>query len=90
MSNNLINGVFVPGSNIFVMKNFACADDVTLTLYKLYSISKAFDPSLEYEKAAYLNTNFNKSKDFFCYQDRTPTFNFEVMKQFKRSDLLLL
>ena len=32
MSNNLIDGIFIPGSNAFVMKYFAYADDVTLML----------------------------------------------------------
>ena len=87
MSNNLIDGVFIPGSNAFVMKYFAYADDVTLMLLETYSVSKAFDLLLEYEMASGLKINFKKSKVFFCCKDRTPTFTSDVLKQFKwRSD----
>ena len=54
MSNNLIDGVLIPGSNAFAIKYFAYADDVTLMLSGTYSVSKAFDLSLEYEMATSL------------------------------------
>ena len=52
MSNNLIDGIFIPGSNAFVMKYFAYADDVTLMLSGTFSVSKAFDLLFEYEMAS--------------------------------------
>ena len=66
MSNNLIDGVFIPGSNTFAIKYSAYADDVTLMLSGTYSISKAFDLLLEYEMATGLKINFEKSKGFFA------------------------
>ena len=89
MSNNLIDGIFIPGSNAFVMKYFAYADDVTLMLSGTFSVSKAFDLLLEYEMASGLKSNFKKSKGFFCCKDRALTFNLDVLKQLKwRSDFI--
>ena len=79
MPNNLINGVFIPGSNAFAMKYFAYADDVALMLSGAYTVAMATG----------LKINFKRSKGFFCCKDRTPTFNSDVLKQFKwRSDFI--
>ena len=51
MLKNLIGDDCIPGSNAFVIKYFAYADDVTLMLLEIYSVSKVFDLSLEYEMA---------------------------------------
>ena len=66
MSNNLIDGISIPGSNAFAMKYFAYADDVTLMLLGTFSVSKAFDLLLEYEMASGLKIDSKKSKGFFC------------------------
>ena len=68
MSNNLIDGIFIPGSNVFVTKYFAYADDVTLMLSGTFSVSKAFDLLLEYEMTSGLKINFKKIKSFFLLQ----------------------
>ena len=66
MSNNFIDGIFIPGSNAFVMKYFAYTDDVILMLPGTFSVSKAFDLLVEYEMASDLKINFKKSKVFFA------------------------
>ena len=65
MLNNLIDSVFIPGSNVFAMKYFAYADNVTLLLSGTYLVSKAFDLLLKYEMATGLKINIKKSKGFF-------------------------
>ena len=47
MSSNLIDGVFILGSNAFAIKYFAYSDDVTLLLSGTCSVSKAFDLLLD-------------------------------------------
>ena len=66
MSNNLIDGIFIPGSNAYATKYFAYADDITLMLWGTFSVSKAFDLLLEYEMASDLKINFRKSKGLFA------------------------
>ena len=66
MSNNLIYGVFIPGSNAFAMKFFVYTDVVTSMLFGLCSVLKAFDLFLEYEMATDLTINFKQSKSFFA------------------------
>ena len=55
MSSNLIDGIFIPGSNAFAVKYFAYADDVSLMLLVTYSVLKAFDLLLECEMATGLD-----------------------------------
>ena len=86
---NLIDGVFIPGSNAFAMKYFAYANDVTLMLLGTYSVAKAFYLLFEYEMAIGIKIDFKKSKGFFCCKDRTSTFTFDALKQLKwRSDFI--
>ena len=80
MSNNLIDGVFIPGSNAFAMKYFAFADDVTLMLSGTCSVSKAFNLLLEYEMATGLKINFKRSKGIFLLQRPNTHFYFLCAK----------
>ena len=70
MSKNLIDGIFIPGSNAFAMKYFACADDLTLLLLGTYSASQAFNLLLEYKTATGVTINFKKSIGF-CFAAKT-------------------
>ena len=72
MSNTLVDGVFISGSNAFAMKYFAYADNVTLMLSETHLVSKAFDLLLEYEMTTGLRISFKKSK--FCFAAKTKHF----------------
>ena len=53
---------FFPDSKGFIMKYFAYANDITLTLSKTYSISRALELLNNFGKPTGLKLNYKKTK----------------------------
>ena len=79
MRHDFIHDVFLPGSKGFIMKYFACADDVTLTLSRTYSISRAFELLDNFGKATGLKLNYKKLNGLVSYKGGGAQFVVMVM-----------
>ena len=78
MRHDFIDSVFLPGSKGFIMKYFAYADKITLTLSGTYSLSRAFELQDNFGKTMGLKLNYKKLKGLVCCK-RGPHFVVMVM-----------
>ena len=68
MRYDFIDGVILPRSRGFIMKYFAYANDVILTLSGTYSISRTFELLDNFGKATGSKLNYKKLKRLVSYK----------------------